>query len=81
MRKQLKELWLKEVAHMHSVVTQMQKACSKYVKCQQELEQVHEESQKTDQSAQGKSDKRKATVDEAVQKVRSVLYYLPGLFM
>ncbi|XP_023712982.1 rho GTPase-activating protein 45 isoform X3 [Cryptotermes secundus] len=69
MRKQVKELWLKEVAHMHSVVTQMQKACSKYVKCQQELEQVREESQKADQSAQGKTDKRKATIDEAVQKV------------
>jgi uncharacterized protein YciW len=81
MRKQLKEQWLKEVAHMHSVVTQMQKARSKYVKCQQELEQVREESQKADQSAQGKSDKRKAAIDEAVQKVRSVFYDLSGLFI
>jgi uncharacterized protein YciW len=72
MRKQMKEQWLKEVAHMHSVVTQMQKSRSKYVKYQQELEQVREESQKADQSAQGKSEKRKATIDEAIQKVRSV---------
>jgi hypothetical protein len=66
----VKELWLREVAHMHKLVTQMQKAHSTYVKCQQEWEQVHEESQKTDQSAQGKLDRRKITNDEAMQKVR-----------
>jgi hypothetical protein len=70
MRKQVKEKWLKDLAHMHNVIIKMKKARSKYVKCQQELEQVREESQKTDQSLQGKFDKRKVTIDEAVQKVR-----------
>jgi galactokinase len=70
MRKQVKEMWLKDMAHMHNVIIQMKKARNKYVKCQQELEQVCEESQKSDQSSQGKYDKRKVTIDEAVQKVR-----------
>jgi hypothetical protein len=69
----VKELWFREVAHMHKLVTQMQKAHGTYVKCQQEWEQVREESQKTDQSAQGKLDKRKTTKDEAMQKVRIVI--------
>jgi hypothetical protein len=70
----VKELWLKEVAHMHKIVTQMQKARSTYMKCQQEWEQIREESQKTDQSAQGKLDKRKTTNDEAMQKVVTTFY-------
>jgi hypothetical protein len=70
MRKQIKETWLKDMAHMHNVIIKMKKARSKYVKCEQELQQVREESQKTEQSSQGKFGKRKLTIDEAVQKVR-----------
>ncbi|KDR15612.1 rho GTPase-activating protein 45-like isoform X2 [Zootermopsis nevadensis] len=67
-RKQVKDLWFKEVAHMHKLVTQMQKVHGTYMKCQQEWEQLREESQKIDQSTQGKLDKRKVTNDEAMQK-------------
>lgn len=55
---------------MHKLVTQMQKVHGTYMKCQQEWEQLREESQKIDQSTQGKLDKRKVTNDEAMQKVR-----------
>lgn len=72
-RKQVKELWCTEVAQMQSIVTQLHKARSTYVKCQQEWEQVYEESQKSDLSVQGKPEKRKTTVDEVIQKVRITL--------
>jgi hypothetical protein len=68
----VKELWCAEVAQMQNVVTQMHKARSTYVKCQQEWEQVYEESQKSDTSGQGKPEKRKTTADEVIQKVRII---------
>jgi hypothetical protein len=74
----VKELWLKEVAHMHKLVTQMQKAHSSYVRCQQEWEQVREDSLKIDQCPQGKLDKRKTTNDEAVQKVWTPIVLTSG---
>jgi len=74
-RKQMKELWCAEVAQMQSVVTQLHKARSTYIKCQQEWEQVYEESQKSDPSVQGKPEKRKTTVDEVIRKVRITLYW------
>ena len=74
MRKQVKELWCGEVAQMQNIVAQLHKARSNYIKCQQEWEQVYEESQKSDLSVQGKQEKRKTTADEVIQKVRVTLY-------
>ncbi|GFG31850.1 hypothetical protein Cfor_02658 [Coptotermes formosanus] len=67
-RKQVKELWCAEVAQMQNIVTHMHKARSIYIKCQQEWEQVYEESQKSEPSTQGKPEKRKTTADEVIQK-------------
>jgi hypothetical protein len=70
----VKELWCAEVAQMQNIVTHMHKARSIYIKCQQEWEQVYEESQKSEPSTQGKPEKRKTTADEVIQKVRIALY-------
>ncbi|XP_069693994.1 rho GTPase-activating protein 45-like isoform X2 [Periplaneta americana] len=71
-RKQIKELWHKEVANLHKAVAQMQKAHSTYIRCQREWQMICEESQRTttaaDQSTQGKLDKKRPTEEEAMQK-------------
>jgi hypothetical protein len=73
-RKQVKELWCAEVAQLQNIVTHMHKTRSSYIKCQQEWEQVYEESQKSEPSVQGKPEKKKATADEIIQKVRITLH-------
>ncbi|KAJ9578077.1 hypothetical protein L9F63_025061, partial [Diploptera punctata] len=68
-RKQLKEMWHKELANMHKVIANLQNCHSTYVKYQQDWELIHEENQRAAMfDSQGKLDRRRLTEDEAMQK-------------
>ena len=76
-RKQIKEMWHRELKRMQESVGSLRKAKSLYVQRQQEWERAKEAAQRAENAAESsteqasKLDKRKKTEEDALQKVRT----------
>ena len=76
-RKQIKEMWHRELKRMQESVGSLRKAKSLYVQRQQEWERAKEAAQRAENAAESsteqasKLDKGKKTEEDALQKVRT----------